>query len=229
MSLTGKRIVVTGASGNLGSAVVRAALAAGATVAAIDHSDAPAPGVDLGGARHFGGVDVSDPDAARAAMDAAARALGGLDGLVNTAGTFRFTTLEQGGVEVFDLLYRVNVRTVAAASAAALPHLGEGGRIVNIGAASATRGGAGTGAYTASKSGVMRLTESLAAEVKDRGITVNAVLPSVIDTPANRRDMPKGHVERWVTPAQLADVIVFLLSDRASAVTGALIPVTGRV
>ena len=85
------------------------------------------------------------------------------------------------------------------------------------------------GAYAASKSGVARLTEALAEELKDRGITVNAILPSTIDTAANRADMPKADFSRWVTPAQLSDVIVFLLSDRASAVTGALLPVMGRV
>ncbi len=118
-----------------------------------------------------------------------------------------------------------------AASKAALPHLLKhgNGRIVNVGAASALKAGAGVGAYTASKAGVMRMTEALAEELKDRGITVNAVLPSIIDTPPNRADMPKADFDRWVKPEQLADVIVFLLSDRASAITGALIPVVGRV
>jgi len=91
------------------------------------------------------------------------------------------------------------------------------------------KAGAGMGAYAASKSGVMRLTESLAEELKPRGITVNAVLPSIIDTPPNRRDMPKADFGKWVKPSQLADVIVFLLSEQASAITGALIPVVGRV
>ena len=85
------------------------------------------------------------------------------------------------------------------------------------------------GAYTASKAGVLKLTEALAAEVKDHGITVNAVLPSTIDTPANRADMPKADFSRWVAPRDIASVIVFLLSDEARAVTGALIPVSGRV
>jgi NAD(P)-dependent dehydrogenase (short-subunit alcohol dehydrogenase family) len=112
---------------------------------------------------------------------------------------------------------------------AALPHLASGGRIVNIGANAAARAGLVMGAYTASKSGVARLTESLAEELKERGITVNALLPSIIDTPANRRDMPDADFSRWVKPEQLAATIVFLLSDEASAITGALIPVVGRV
>jgi NAD(P)-dependent dehydrogenase (short-subunit alcohol dehydrogenase family) len=229
MSLAGKRIAITGAFGSLGAAMVGAALEAGAKVAAIDRADAPPPGVDLGAAERCGGVDLADTTQAKTAIDAAVKALGGLDALVNIAGTFRWETLADGSPETFDLLYRINLRTAVAASKAALAHLPDGGRIVNIGAASALKAGAGVGAYTASKSGVMRFTESLAEELKERGITVNAVLPSIIDTPPNRKDMPKADFGKWVKPEQLADVIVFLLSDRASAITGALIPVTGRV
>lgn len=229
MPLTGKRIAVTGAFGSLGAAVVQAALDAGARVAAIDRADAPPAGMDLGDAKRFGGVDLSDSAAAQTAIDAATTALGGLDALVNIAGTFRFETLADGSPDTWDLLYRINLRTAVAASKAALTHLPEGGRIVNIGAAAALKAGAGMGAYAASKSGVMRFTESLAEELKPRGITVNALLPSIIDTPPNRKDMPKADFAKWVKPAQLADVILFLLSDRASAITGALIPVTGRV
>ena len=229
MSLAGKRIAITGAFGSLGTAVVQAALKSGARVAAIDRADAPPAGVDLGAAERFGGVDLSDTAQAQSAIDAATKALGGLDALVNIAGTFRWETLADGSPETFDLLYRINLRTAVAASKAALAHLPDGGRIVNIGAASAFKGNAGVAAYAASKSGVMRFTESLAEELKERGITVNAVLPSIIDTPPNRKDMPKANFDKWVKPAQLADVIVFLLSDQASAITGALIPVTGRV
>jgi NAD(P)-dependent dehydrogenase (short-subunit alcohol dehydrogenase family) len=229
MSLEGKRIAITGAFGSLGAAVVKAALAAGAKVAAIDRADAPASGVDLGAARCFGGVDLADTDAAKTTIDDAAKALGGVDALVNIAGTFRFETLTDGSPDTWDFLYRINLRTAVAASKAALAHLPDGGRIVNIGAASALKAGAGVGAYTASKAGVLRFTESLAEELKARNITVNAVLPSIIDTPPNRRDMPKADFGKWVKPEQLADVIVFLLSEQASAITGALIPVVGRV
>jgi NAD(P)-dependent dehydrogenase (short-subunit alcohol dehydrogenase family) len=226
MTLTGKRIAITGAFGSLGTAVVAAAIAAGAQVAGIDRADAPA---DAHGAHAFGGVDLADSAAAKAAIDTAAEALGGLDALVNIAGTFRYETLADGSAETFDLLYRINLRTAVAASKAALVYLPDGGRIVNIGAASALKAGAGVAAYTASKSGVMRFTESLAEELKPRNITVNAVLPSIIDTPPNRKDMPKADYSKWVAPAALAGVIVFLLSDAASPITGALIPVTGRV
>lgn len=229
MDLEGKLIAVTGAFGTLGAAVVHAAQAAGARVAAIDH--APTPAAPLGDAQLFGGVDLADAAAATTTLDRVAQAFGGLDALVNVAGTFRWETLADGSLDTWDLLYRVNLRTALAASRAALPHLKRrgSGRIVNIGAAAAAKAGAGMGAYAASKAGVARLTEALAEELKDERITVNAVLPSIIDTPPNRADMPKADFERWVKPAQLADVIVFLLSERAVAITGALLPVVGRV
>ena len=229
MDLSNKRIIVTGAFGTLGAAVVQAALRAGAQVAAIDRADAPPGDVDLGNAHRFGGVDLADAAASKQTIDACAKALGGLDALINIAGTFRWETVADGKPETWDLLYRINLRTAVAASQAALAHLQRGGRIVNIGANSALKAGAGVGAYTASKSGVMRFTESLAEELKERDITVNAVLPSIIDTPPNRADMPKAEFGKWVKPQQLADVILFLISDQASAITGALIPVVGRV
>ena len=130
----------------------------------------------------------------------------------------------------WDRMFALNAKTALTASKAALPHLIESrGAIVNVGANAALKAGAGMGAYAASKAGVARLTEALAEELKDRGITVNAVLPSIIDTPANRADMPKADFGKWVKPGQLADVIVFLLSEKSQAITGALLPVTGRV
>lgn len=229
MTLAGKRVAVTGAFGTLGTAVVRGVQAAGARVAAIDRATAPAAGLD--DAALFGGVDLSDFASAQATLDNVAQTLGGLDALVNIAGAFRWETLSDGSLDTWDLLYRINLRTAAAASKAALPHLVKrgSGRIVNIGAGAAAKAGAGMGAYAASKAGVARLTEALAEELKDQHITVNAVLPSIIDTPPNRADMPTADFDRWVKPEQLADVIVFLLSEQAAAITGALLPVSGRV
>ena len=228
MQLDGQVVAITGAFGALGSAVVQAALAAGAQVAAIDR--APAPRAPLGAAALFGDVDLASDDGAQAAVDAVVARFGRLDALVNIAGGFRWEELAGGSLATWDSLYALNLRTAVAACRAALPRLPDGrGRIVNIGAAGAVKAGAGMGAYAASKAGVARLTEALAEELKPRGITVNAVLPSIIDTAANRADMPKADFSAWVTPAQLADVIVFLLSPQAQAVTGALLPVTGRV
>ena len=228
MQLDGQVVAITGAFGALGSAVVQAALAEGAQVAAIDR--APSPRASLGAAALFGDVDLASNEGAQAAIDAIVARYGRLDALVNIAGGFRWEQLAGGSLDTWDTLYALNLRTAVAACRAALPHLPEGrGRIVNIGAAGAVKAGAGMGAYAATKSGVARLTEALAEELKPRGITVNAVLPSIIDTPANRADMPKADFGTWVAPAQLADVIVFLLSAKAQAVTGALLPVTGRV
>jgi NAD(P)-dependent dehydrogenase (short-subunit alcohol dehydrogenase family) len=230
MGLEGRIVAVTGGFGQLGAAVVEAALEAGAQVAALDRARTPATGHE--GVFALGELDLAEAGTAARALDEVAARFGGLDALVNVAGTFRWETLEEGNLETWDLLYRVNLRSAVSASRAALPHLLKrgGGRIVNVGAgAAAAKAGVGMAAYTASKAGVAKLTESLAEELKDRGITVNAVLPSIIDTPANRADMPKADFSRWVPPRAIADVIVFLLSEQARAVTGALIPVSGRV
>lgn len=229
-----KVVAVTGAYGNLGVAVARAFAAIGAKVALIDFAASPPAAIEQEfGQAHLllGGVDLSDFDAARGAIERIAARFGGLDVLVNVAGGFRWQTLEGGELGVWDLMYKLNLRTAVNASKAALAHLlaRAGARcIVNVGAGAAARAGAGMGAYTASKSGVARLTESLAEELKDRGIRVNAVLPGIIDTPQNRKDMPDADFSRWVPPAAIADVIVFLASDAARAVTGAAVPVFGR-
>lgn len=220
-----KRIAVTGGFGVLGRAIVRRLSQAGGTPIALDL--APVPDDWQGSA--IGGIDISDPDAATHAM-AQLKDEGGLDGLVNVAGGFTWQTVIEGDVDTWDRLYRINLRTALVMSRAAVPLLrSTGGAIVNIGAAAATKAAAGMGAYTASKAGVARLTEALAEELKDEGVRVNAVLPSIIDTPTNRAEMPDAEFSRWVEPDALANVVVFLLSDEAAAVTGALVPVTGRV
>lgn len=226
MELKDKVIVVTGGLGTLGRAVTEAAAAAGATVVCVDCVDGePAKGVEASPA-----LDLGDAEAAEAGFAAIAAKYGRIDGLVNIAGGFAWETVAEGSIDTWDRLYQLNVRTTVNASKATLAHFPvNGGRIVSVGAASAVKAGAGVGAYTASKSGVARFTEALAEELKSRDITVNAVLPSIIDTAPNRADMPDEDFSKWVTPQALAEVILFLLNDRAAAVTGALIPVTGRV
>jgi NAD(P)-dependent dehydrogenase (short-subunit alcohol dehydrogenase family) len=232
MLLQDKKVAVTGAFGSLGVAVVQAVKAAGARVAAIDQAAAPAVPGDLKDVALYGSVDLAHAPAAQAAIDRIGADLGGLDAIVNIAGGFRWEKIAGGTLDTWDFLYNVNVRTATAAIQASLPHLlerGPGGRIVNIGAAGAIKAAAGMGAYAASKAAVAKLTEALADELKDQGITVNALLPSILDTPRNRAEMPDADFSRWVTGQQLADVIVFLLSPQSQAITGALIPVTGRV
>jgi NAD(P)-dependent dehydrogenase (short-subunit alcohol dehydrogenase family) len=226
MSLEGKNCIVTGGAGALGATVVKTLTAAGATVMALDHAAIPA------GQRGIGGVDLSDPAKAVAAIDKAAAEMGGLYAIVNIAGGFRWETLADGKVDTWDFLYNINLKTAVCACKAALPHLlkNKAGRIVNIGAGAAAKpAAAGMGAYTASKAGVAKLTESLAEETKMQGITVNAILPSTIDTAANRKDMPDADFSKWVKAEEIGDLIAFLLSEKASAIRGASIPINGRV
>jgi NAD(P)-dependent dehydrogenase (short-subunit alcohol dehydrogenase family) len=226
--MDGKVVVVTGALGALGKVVASVAQARGARVAGVDHAQAQTPATPT--RIELGGVDLSDAAQAKQAIDAAASHFGRLDALINIAGGFAFETVAEGDSTTWQRMYALNVATALNASRAALPHLASSGtgRIVNIGAMGALQAGAGMGAYAASKAGVHRLTEALAAEWKGK-ITVNAVLPSIIDTAANRASMPTADFAKWVRPQELAEVILFLASDAASAVTGALIPVSGRV
>jgi len=226
--MSSKVLAVTGGFGALGRAIAAAAAADGYRVALIDRTPVPAaPDAALA----LGGVDLADPAAADAAMEVIVARLGRLDVLVNAAGGFAWQTLADGDPGAWAALYAGNVLTAANASRAALPHLlaAPDGRIVNVGANAAVKAAAGMGAYAAAKAGVHRLTESLAEELKGSGVTVNAVLPSIIDTPANRADMPDADPSIWVAPQDLARVILFLASPQARAVTGALVPVVGRV
>jgi len=230
MAMQGKRLVITGGLGTLGHGVAELAAARGAKVAVLDFAKGPAASAN---ARITvqGGVDLTKTEAAQGAMKSAASALGGIDGLINIAGGFSWETIDGGSIETWDRLYQMNLKTALNASKAALPFLLQAGngRIVNVGANGAVKAAMGMGPYAASKSAVHRLTESLAEELKDKGVTVNAVLPSIIDTPVNRKDMPDADFSKWVSVGDLAAVILFLASDEAKAVTGALIPVTGRV
>ncbi len=230
MDLSGKVLVVTGADGALGQAVAATLSGYGAKLALLSHA-ASSKAKPPDGARQYGGIDLSDESAAHAAMDRIAQDAGRLDGLINVAGGFRFEKLNGGTIDSWDAMYKLNLRTAVLSCQAALPHLlrSAGGRIVNVGAMGAQKAAAGMGPYAASKAGVARLTEALADELKDRGITVNAILPSTLDTPKNRLDMPQADFKRWVGLTEAAEVIAFLVSDQASAVTGALIPVAGRV
>jgi NAD(P)-dependent dehydrogenase (short-subunit alcohol dehydrogenase family) len=226
--MDGKVIIVTGASGALGRVVAETALARGARVAGLDHAPSQIPATP--NRIELGGIALSDAAQAKKAIDHVVAHFGALDALINIAGGFAFEAIAEGDPRTWQHMYALNVLTALNASQAAIPHLAasSSGRIVNVGAMGALQAGAGMGPYAASKAGVHRLTEALAAEWKGK-ITVNAVLPSTIDTTANRASMPKADFTKWVTPEELANVILFLVSDQASAVTGALLPVSGRV
>jgi NAD(P)-dependent dehydrogenase (short-subunit alcohol dehydrogenase family) len=225
--MQGKVVVVTGAFGVLGVAVTERARAMGAQVAAIDYASAPAnlrtdPLV-------IGGVDLSKTEDAAAAMERVREKAGRIDALLNIAGGFVWSKLEDSDDTAWERMYRINLKTTVNACRAALPHLiSSSGAVVNVGAFGALKAGAGFGAYAASKSGVHKLTESLAEELKGK-VRVNAVLPSILNTEQNRRDMPGADPSKWVQPDELAKVVLFLGSDDARAITGALVPVTGQV
>ena len=228
-----RSVVVTGAFGSLGIAVARTFREQGAVVALLGRGQPSPPVGTEFPAPHcvLGGVDLTNTVGAGTAMETVRGTLGSIDVLINVAGGFRWQTLEQGAVEGWDEMFAINLKTAVVSTKAALPQLlaSPAGRIINVGAGAAARpAGAGMGAYAASKAGVHKLTESLAEELKDRGITVNAVLPGIIDTARNRADMPSSDFSRWVRPEAIAAVIAFLASEQAAAVTGALVPVYGR-
>lgn len=225
MSNNRQVVVVTGAAGALGRAVVEAFDKAGADCVLWDHhKDAAAS------AKHMAlVVDLLDAKAVDAAAKQVLAAKGRVDVLCNIAGGFASGPEVHESRALFDRMMDLNVRTVLNTVEALVPSMiaAGGGKIVNVGASRATAGSAGNGAYIASKSAVIRLTESMGAELRGKNINVNCVLPSIIDTPANRADMPKADPSRWVAPAALADVILFLASPAARAINGASIPVTG--
>ena len=219
MNLTGKRVAITGASGGLGRGVARCARACGAETVLVDLIFPPG---DTNGVV----LDLGDAEATRRGFER----IGPIDALFNLAGGFdigpnTWEVTEQQWQQMF----AINVSTMQNAVRAVVPGMLERGRgsIVNVGALGALKGQGQMSAYCAAKSVVMRLTESLSAELKHRGINVNAVLPSMIDTPRNRADMPDADPSRWVSPEDLGNVICFLGSDAARAIHGALLPVAG--
>jgi NAD(P)-dependent dehydrogenase (short-subunit alcohol dehydrogenase family) len=224
----GQVVLVTGSAGALGGGVVEAFVDSGATVAAADLVE-PAE-VDLpDGAEYYQG-DFTDEESVADTVEAVVEIHGGLDALVNVAGTWRGgTPVDETDVETFDFLFDVNLKTMFLASKHALPHLREAdaGAIVSVSARSSLEGGAGDSVYRASKAGVRHLTESIAEE--NRGeVRANAIMPSIIDTPANREMMPDADHDSWPTPAELADVVCFLCSDAAGVTSGAAVPVYGE-
>jgi NAD(P)-dependent dehydrogenase (short-subunit alcohol dehydrogenase family) len=224
--MSGRTIVITGGFGALGRVVAAAFAAAGDKVARIDF--APAAPDSIPGGLDLAGVDLTDAAAVDQAIATVTGQLGGIDVLVNIAGGFTWETLEGGSIAAWERMFSMNVRsnaTITKASLAALRQ-SQSGRIVNIGAGAAIQAAAGMGAYAAAKAGVHRLTEALAAELAGSTVTVNAILPSIIDTPANRADMPDADFSAWVQPGAIAEVILFLASDAARSISGALIPVT---
>jgi NAD(P)-dependent dehydrogenase (short-subunit alcohol dehydrogenase family) len=232
--LNGKVALVTGAAGNLGAAVANRLAAEGARLVLVDRAqdrlEALAGTLKLESMTTV--TDITKKEEVEKLIADVVAKFGQLDALVNVAGGFRmaeFTALDEG---TWDFMMNLNARSVflmSGAAAKAMIEKGTRGRIVTVASRSGLKGDPGLAAYNASKSVALRLTESLAAEVADKGITVNAVLPSVIDTPQNRAGgASEEEAAKWVKPESIADVIAFLLSDAARDISGASIPIYGR-
>jgi NAD(P)-dependent dehydrogenase (short-subunit alcohol dehydrogenase family) len=238
MNFQGQTVIITGASGNLGAAVARAFAAQGANLVLVDQStDAlRRSGFDDDTRAMLSVTDLLDQAQVDAMVKAAVAKFDGVHVLCNLAGGFRMgQAVHETSDKTWNFLFDINARTLLHAARAVVPQMlgqptnanGSRGKIINVGAFGAQKGGASMGAYAASKASVMRLTESMAAELREQGINVNAVLPTIIDTPQNRIDMPDADPAKWVAPEALADVVLFLASDASRAVHGALLPVTG--
>ncbi|MCW2573674.1 MAG: uncharacterized protein JWO88_3732 [Frankiales bacterium] len=225
-------VLITGACGNLGRAVAAAFASRGRRLALLDR-DAGQLNSAFGpddAKRITLACDLLDADSVKAAVQRVTDDFGPVGVLCNIAGGFRMgEPVHETSDATWDFLLGLNAKSVLHAARAIVPAMLAAGRgsIVNIGAGAAARGGANMGAYSASKSAVARLTESMSAELREKGINVNCVLPTIIDTPENRKDMPGVDPGRWVAPADLAEVIVFLASPAARAVHGASVPVSG--
>lgn len=232
LDFDGTTVLITGAAGNLGAAVARAFTARGARLALVDVHEAALHKTfgEPGDRRLFIAADLLQPAAADAAAARAVERFGRIDVLCNLAGGFRMgEAVHETSARTWDFLLGLNAGTVLHMAHAVVPGMLAvgGGCIVNVGAFAAQKGVAQMGAYVASKSAVIRLTESLSAELREQGINVNCVLPTIIDTPENRAAMPDADPARWVAPDDLAAVIAFLASPAARAIHGAALPVTG--
>jgi NAD(P)-dependent dehydrogenase (short-subunit alcohol dehydrogenase family) len=232
MTFADTTVIVTGATGNLGRAVAAAFAERGANLVLIDrsreHLEAAFGAPDA--RRLLAPTDLLDQAQVNAAVQAAIERFRRIDVLCNIAGGFRMgEPVHETSDENWNFLFDINARTLLHAARAVVPRMldGGGGRIVNVGAYAAQKGVAQMGAYTAAKSVVIRITETMAAELRTRNINVNCVLPTIVDTPENRAAMPDVDPAKWVAPADLANVIVFLASPGARAIHGAAIPVTG--
>jgi NAD(P)-dependent dehydrogenase (short-subunit alcohol dehydrogenase family) len=235
--LTGRIAIVTGGAGALGRATNRVLLDAGATVITTDthahgmHDLAASFPDDLRARFTTVEADVATEEGAAAVVRRATEAYGGLDILVNIVGGYAGGPhIAETDLATWQQQITLNATTAFLMARAAIPAMQPGarGRIINVSSRVARTSPAGLGAYAVSKAAVITLTEVLANEVRDSGITVNPIMPSVIDTPANRRDMPDADFAAWVRPEQIGGVIRFLASEESGIISGAAIPVYGR-
>lgn len=233
VDFSGRVVIVTGAAGNLGNAVTRAFQSAGARLTLVDRAEDRLQRlypdmVDSSDYLLADSVDLTSAEAVQSMVDKTLERFGQIQVLVNTAGGYRAgAPVHETSLETWDFMLNLNARSVFLVSRAVIPHLLQQryGKIINVAARVARQGRANMAVYSASKSAVVHLTESMAAELKGEGINVNCILPSTIDTPANRRAMPEADYSSWVKPQAIAEVILFLASDSASPLHGVAVPV----
>ncbi len=229
-----KVVMITGAAGNLGSATARAFMAAGARLILVDLRqdvlEERFPELQEDGDHVFAGVDLTDEGAVEGMVYEVVQQVDRVDVLANIAGGFRSgTPVHETPLDTWEFMMNLNARSVLVTARAVVPHMlqQKAGKVISVASRNALKGGANSAAYGAAKSAVMRLTESMSAELKQSGINVNCIIPGTIDTPQNRDSMPNADFEKWVQPEAIADVILFLASEQARAVHGACVPIYG--
>ena len=229
-------VVITGAAGNLGVATAHAFQNAGANLVLVDRSPDRLQKVfpELADSpQHFlaNSVDLSDVTTVEKMVAETVQRLGRIDVLINTAGGYKAgTPLHETPLADWDFLLNLNARSLVISCRSVIPQMLQqgSGKIISLASRAALGGEANAAAYSVSKTAVVRLTESMAAELKDKNINVNCVMPGMIDTPQNRQAMPTSDFSQWVAPEALTDVIMFLASDAARAIHGAALPVFGK-
>jgi NAD(P)-dependent dehydrogenase (short-subunit alcohol dehydrogenase family) len=233
MDFTNKHVVITGGTGTLGAAVTTLLIDAGAHCSIPCYDKSELENFEYEGHKSIYikiGVDLTDEKATRDFYSKAIEQNGTLWGSVHIAGGFGMSKIDDTSKDDFMKQINMNLVTCFNACKIAISHMHKGGRIVNISSRPGLepRQGAGMVPYTVSKSGVASLTESLAAEVVDDGILINAVAPSTIDTPANREAMPNADFNKWPKPAEIANQILYLISEQNTISRGAVVPVYGE-
>ncbi len=224
-----KTVLITGAGGTVGRIAVEEFLKLGANVVGIYHGTKTT--VESKNYFPIEKCDLGNAECVSKLISQVINRYKSIDVLVNIAGGFTFKEIKETQYADVENMISINFKTVFNITSASLEYLKKSicGRVINIGAIGAITAGGGMAAYSISKSAVMRYTEALAEETKSDSVTVNAILPSIIDTRQNRSDMPQGDFSSWVTPSELVNVMAFLASDRSTGINGALIPVRGRV
>ena len=232
-TLDGRVALITGGTGALGRVVSAAFLAAGARVIVTYLIEAELPGFDAAvpkDRRETAKVELTSRADVEALVARIVATHGRVDVLLNLAGGFAPGTIVETDDHELDRLFAMNLKTAFVCTRAVLPVMirQKHGRIVNVTARPALTGGGGVTAYAITKAAVAALTRAAADEVREHGVTVNAIAPSTIDTPANRAAMPQVDPSRWVKPEEIAATLVFLASDAAGATSGAIVPIYAR-